>query len=362
MLPLSQNATPHPSGWPFVGNERAVEMLRRSLRSGRMGHAYLFTGPAGVGKRTLALNFAMAVNCPGEPPPGQLWPDMPCGLCSSCNKTAHGLHPDVVEINLQTQSLSAGEDVGKGKNTPSKEIKIDVIREMQATTGLSPHSGRWKVYVIDDADRMNEEASNCLLKTLEEPAPNTLIILLAPDQASVLPTISSRCLHVPLRPLSRTLVASSLVDMWGADEEQAGTLAALSGGRLGTAVKMLNDREALTRRRAALEEMSLLSGAPVSERINIAARLAKLFTDARTDLYAMLDLWEGWWRDVLVVKASASELAANADQLPTLSSVANRTTAGRAAEAVKLIQATRQQLLENVNPRLALESLTLNLP
>jgi DNA polymerase-3 subunit delta' len=118
----------------------------------------------------------------------------------------------------------------------------------------------------------------------------------------------------------------------------------------------------MARRKAALEELALLSGMPPSDRINKANTLAKMFTDARADLYDLLDVWEGWWRDVLIVRASASELAVNVDQLPTLASVAGRVSARRASGAIELIQATRRQLFENVNPRLALEALTLGLP
>jgi DNA polymerase-3 subunit delta' len=350
---------PQPSGWPIIGHDKAVALLRRSLNSDQLSHAYLFTGPPGVGKRTLALAFAMAVNCQSSAE-GAL-PDAPCLLCASCTRIAHGAHPDVSEVNLQTQAAALGES-GKGKVAPAKEVKIDTVREMQATVGLRPYSGRRRLYILGDADRLNEESSNCMLKTLEEPPSHTILVLLAPDEASVLPTISSRCLHVPLRSLPRAVVASSLVDVWEAEPEQAETLAALSGGRLGYAVTLLADRDAMDRRRAALEKVSLLMGAPISDRINAATEYAKMFTDARQDLYAMLDTWESWWRDVLVVKAAAPELASNVDQMQTLASIASRVPVKRASAAVSLVQQTRQQLLENVNPRLALEALALGLP
>jgi DNA polymerase-3 subunit delta' len=267
-----------------------------------------------------------------------------------------------MEINLEKQAQAAGEGTGKSKSGPAKELRIDIIREMRATVGLSPHSARWKVYIIDDAELMNEEASNCLLKTLEEPPAHTIIILLAPDESSVLPTISSRCFIVPVRSLSTPLVAHALENYWGADREHAEVLAAISGGRLGVAVGLTGDRERLTRRRKALEEMSLLAGAPVIERVNLATKLAKLFTDARPELYATLETWEGWWRDVMLVASSAQELAANVDQMSALRSVASKSSAVRAARAIVLIQDTRKQLLENVNPRLAIEALTLGLP
>jgi DNA polymerase-3 subunit delta' len=227
---------------------------------------------------------------------------------------------------------------------------------------LSPHSGRWKVYIIGDAERLNEEASNCLLKTLEEPPAHTILMLLASDTAAVLPTVSSRCFTVSLQPLAKGVVAGALETYWGAEREQALTLAALAGGRPGFALQLFHDKESLSRRRRALEELSLLSGAPIAERINSATRLAKMYTEARAELYDMLETWEAWWRDVLLVTASVPERAENIDQMSTLRSLARKHSPSDATAAVVLIQQTRQELAENVNPRLALESLVLGLP
>lgn len=354
------NIPTQPSGWPVIGQDRPIDILRRSLRTGRLSHAYLFTGPEGTGKRTVAIALAMTVNCLGEAPAGQPWPDVPCLLCPSCARIMRGAHPDVSEMNLEIQAQLLGE--GGKKGAPSRELRIDVVRDMQASIGLNPHSARRKVYIIGDADRLNEEASNCLLKTLEEPPDHSMLVLLAPDEDSVLPTISSRCVQLQFRPMSRGAVASSLTSVWGAEEEQAETLAALSGGRLGYAVELLGNEHALARRRAALEEAAILTGAPVLDRVEAAAKYAKRYTDARAELFDMLDEWETWWRDVMVVKVGAGDLAVSVDQLSSLNSIARRTPVSKAASAVRLIQQTRKQLLENVNPRLALEALTLGLP
>src|SRR4051812_47194285 len=334
-----------PSGWPVVGQERAITMLRRSIRDNLLTHAYLFTGPSGVGKRTLALAFAMALNCEADPLEGMSAPDVPCGYCPSCGRILRGEHPDLHEVNLETQAAVDSE--GGRKAAPAKELKIDTIREMQHTVGLSPYMGRWKVYAVGDAERMNEEASNALLKTLEEPPAQTMLILLASDESGVLPTVSSRCLQVPLRLLSREAMTAALTSEWGAGQEQAERLAALSGGRLGWAVRMLESPAGLAQRSAALEDIALLSGSAVAQRINTAAEFAKRFTNARPELYAALDVWESWWRDVLVMKSAAPELVMNVDQLPALTAVARRVPAERAHGAIMLIQQTRRQLQEN---------------
>jgi DNA polymerase-3 subunit delta' len=325
-------------------------------------HAYLFAGPPGSGKRTLALAFAMALNCQAEAPEGQPWPDTTCGLCASCSGIARASHPDLVEINLESQARGLGEATSKGKTGPAKELRIDVIREMQETAGLTPHSARWRVVIIGDADKLSEEASNCLLKTLEEPPGHTVLMLLAADESLVLPTVASRCFVVPLHGMSRATIERALRDRWGAEPEQAGLVAALSDGRLGTAVGLLSRPDALARRKSALEQAAVLVGASVLDRVAVATRLAKMYTDDRPGLHEWLDVWEGWWRDVMATGAGAIELAAGIDQAGALASTARRIPPSQAASAVNLVQQARKHLQENVNPRLALEALTLALP
>ena len=226
------------SGWPVFGHPRAVRMLSRSLGTGNVSHAYLFTGPPGVGKHTLAVAFAMALNCEAVVPPAGTFPTEPCGLCRSCSQVSRGAHPDVAEIDLQVQAAALN-DGNKGKQATPKEIRIDLVREMHTSIGLQPYSGRRRVYIIGDADRLNEEASNCLLKTLEEPPAHAVLTLLAPSDSLVLPTISSRCLQLPLRPLPTSAVEVALRERWGVPAEDAGLLAALSGGRPGRALGLL---------------------------------------------------------------------------------------------------------------------------
>ena len=347
-------------GWPVIGHERAVQMLRRSIRRGQVGHAYLIAGPPGTGKRTLAIAFALALNCESVPESGE-GAGEPCELCSQCSRIRRGTHPDVVYIDLETQAAAQSQASGK-KSVPPKEIRIETIREMQAGMSLHPYSARKKVYIIGDAERMNDEAANCLLKSLEEPPSHSILILLASDERAVLPTISSRCIYVPLRSLPRERIAAHLHSTSGVDLDRAGLLAALSGGRIGTALTMVGESRALESRAEALRELVLLRGATITSRLDTSARLAKMFTDARSDLYRLLDTWEGWWRDLLVTTAGARDLAQNVDQGAALDSQANRLDPVSALEAVSLVQRTRRQLQENVNPRLALEALTLGLP
>lgn len=352
---------PQPHGWPLIGQDQAVKLLRAGLRSANVSHAYMFTGPDGIGKHTLAMVFALTLLCQAAPPEGQPYPDQPCGICVSCSKVMRGAHPDLGEINLETQTQALAESGGRSGRGPAKELRIDSIREMQASVGLSPYMGRWKIYIIGDAERMNEEASNALLKTLEEPPSHTIIMLLSPDEVSVLPTIASRCFVVPLREMPRAQIANALKKYWDEEDEQAELGAALAGGKLGYAAALLSDRDGLDRRKKALQELSVLSAAQINDRVSSAAQYAKMFTDSRPELYELLQHWEGWWRDVIAVQ-TAPELVSNVDQMQVLQSSARKYTPRSAMRAITLVQETRQQLMENVNPRLALESLVLGIP
>jgi DNA polymerase III subunit delta' len=333
-------------------------MLKRAISRDRLNHAYLFVGPRGTGKRLFARTFAQAVNCEASGDGAQ--GGVPCGLCSQCCRIRAGAHPDVVLYDLETQA--AASQTGGKRAAPQKELRIETVRQLQEGLALRPYSARRKIYIIGDADRMNEEAANCLLKSLEEPPPHSILVLLASDEGAVLPTIFSRCTYIPLRTVSSAEIAGYLSSTRGIEEERAQLLSSLAGGRVGSAITLLESPETMSARTRALQELATLKGATVVERLDASARLAKMFTDARAELYDLLDTWELWHRDLLVTLAGVGDLSVNIDQRQALSSQAGKLEPAAALKAADLISTTRQQLAENVNPRLALEALTLGLP
>src|SRR4030042_2469284 len=203
--------------WRVIGHPRAVELLDNSLKRERLSHAYLFVGPAHVGKMTLAVSLAQALNCEAEDPP--------CGECQACRRIEAGKHADVQVIGLTYDRNAAGR--------LRTEISIDQIRELQHTASLPPYEGRKKVFIIDGAECLNMEAANCLLKTLEEPPSYVLLILLAVNDRVLLPTIVSRCQRIELGPLSCDLVERTLIEREGIAPEKARVLARLCGGGIG---------------------------------------------------------------------------------------------------------------------------------
>ncbi len=206
--------------WQVVGQAKAVNLLQRSLENGRLAHAYLFVGPRHVGKMTLALNLAQALNCQEE--------ERPCGSCRSCSRIALGHHPDV-QVLGRNHSADA----------PKKEIGIDQMREIQHAASLRPYEGSYRVFIIDGAEHLSEEAANSLLKTLEEPAADVVFLLLTTDEGLLPSTIVSRCQKIELPPIPTKTIEQALIEHWGATEERARGLARMCHGGLGWAISAL---------------------------------------------------------------------------------------------------------------------------
>ncbi len=326
--------------WQVIGQTRAVALLKRSLEKSSLSHAYLLVGPPRVGKMTLARNLAQAVNCQGEEPP--------CGKCISCQRIAGGKHSDVWTIGLLT-----GEKA---------EISIDQVREIRSAANLPPYEGKSKVFILDGAEHLSAEASNCLLKTLEEPPPQVLFLLLTAKEKLLLPTIASRCQRIELRPLPLSLTEKALVEMAGVSSYQAKLLARLSRGCLGWALSAAQDGELLREREERLATLLRLSNARREARLAFATQLALQFSRNRESVQEVLDLWVSWWRDLLLIKGGGSEFITNIDHASALGEQAQNYSLKEIEVFLHSLQAAKEQLDYNANPRLVLEVLMLSLP
>ena len=332
--------------WQTVGHHKAIASLERAVKNGRLSHAYLLTGPPRVGKRTLALDIARAVNCLEENPP--------CAECSQCQRVTKGLHSDISIIGL--------EPMPSDETRLRTSILIRQVREAQEQAVLKPYEGAGRVFIFEDAELLSEEAANALLKTLEEPPEQVTLVLLA-TAAELLPeTIVSRCTVIRLRPLSHALVEESLRDAHGATPELAARIARASRGRLGWALEALADPSLLEARAERLEELLAATYGTLEQRFGLASSLATRFTRDRADAGRSLALWLGWWRDVLVANCGSPELVANVDHRRHVDAAAGSLAPHQIADAISAINETWDRLEANVNPRLALESLMLRLP
>jgi DNA polymerase-3 subunit delta' len=328
--------------WPIIGHEATIELLRRGLATGRVAHAFLFTGPAAIGKFALASAFARALNCTGEA--------APCGQCRACRLIGQNRHPDVRVIQLFEDK---------------REISIDQIRTVLHEASLKPYEATWKAYIVRDAETMNEEAANCLLKTLEEPPPQVILMLTAPTPEALLPTLVSRCQPVPMHPLPISQIEAALQAPFGCDPQRASLLARLSNGRIGWAIQAAGDQTILEGRQRLLDRLAGFSRATRVDRLAFAAEQGQRYgkdVAERESVHAVLDLWSTWWRDLLLAKAGCQNMMVNADRTEALQNETRRYTLGQVRGFLESLRATGQQLRQNVNPRLALEVLVLAIP
>jgi DNA polymerase-3 subunit delta' len=334
-------------------------MLSRALEEGRFSHAYLFAGPPHVGKATAAIEFARALNCRGEDPP--------CHSCRECHVTGEGKHPDV-EVVSPGGICDESEHRDHGADG-SKDIRICQVRRLTSLLSRAPFEGRFRVIIVDPADALNEEAANAFLKTLEEPPASAVIILVTSQEEALPETIRSRCRRVAFTLMAVSRVSEVLEKEWSVPADEARLLARLSGGRLGWALAALDDESILESRSESLAEIWRLAAAGRDERFAYVGRLAALFPRDRHAVLATLDLWQEWWRDVLLVRAGLSEeregappAVTNVDALDKLGLEGTKYNMADLIRFLEAIGQTRRYLLENVNPYLALEVLMLELP
>ncbi len=320
--------------WPIVGHEWAVTLLEQSITHRRLSHAYLFTGPAQVGKATLARAFAQALCC-------ERADEKPCGACRTCQRIAQGRYPDVQYIQPARNAL-----------------QIDQVRALQADAALSPLEGRYRIFIVREIEQATLPAANAFLKTLEEPPPQVILLLTSALRDRVLPTVISRCQVVGLRPLPLEQVRSALETRWGVDGERAALLARLSSGRLGWAVAAHADAELWSARARLLDELLSLSEESWLGRLAYSEQLSR----HPDTLDLALGLWTTWWRDVILVQRGLPDTIVNVDRRVQLVQQAELYRPEQAEGALTDLVQTARRLKANVNVRLALDVLALRMP
>jgi len=334
----------------IVGHDGVVERFRHSIARERLSHAYLFVGPEGIGKELFARELAKAVQCAGQT--GEA-----CDACPPCHKVEHGNHPDVWFVRRVEQT---------SKGERRSQIVIDQIREeIQDPIAYKPFEGRYKVFVITEAERMTEEAQNCLLKTLEEPPPHSLLILLASRLEPFVDTVISRCQVVRFRPLPSRLVERILVDGHGMEPSMARVLARLTGGSPGLALRYQADGAYETTQWLLGELSSMPPGgefAVAAELLGGSASKGTRLEDARERLRPVLDLLTLAWRDLLFRGlGSDDDLLAWGPGCEALATLGDRLPAARAGRLVELAAQARDHLDANANIKLLVEKLLLDI-
>jgi DNA polymerase-3 subunit delta' len=324
---------PGPHRIALFGYDPIAAALIRAAQRGVAGQAYLIAGPPGVGKRTLARLFAQALVCGAQPAESR-----PCGHCRACRLVAKGESPDLHLV-------------------PSP-LRIEAARALGAQLALAPVEAAHRVAILPEIELASPGAANSLLKTIEEPPPQVVLVLTAAELAEVLPTIRSRCQLVPMRPLPVVSVADALIAGGALDEERARLVARLSGGRLGWAIGTLADASRLGARDTWLAHLQQALASDTAGRMTLAAKLSQL----GDGIAEGLAVWSAWWRDLLLMLHGLDAPLVNRDRLPDLRAAAARYGVPDCVASLKAIEDTRRQLAANANAQLALEVLCLGLP
>lgn len=328
--------------WGLLGHESAVDLLKSHLLGEGLRHAYLFTGAPGIGRRTLALRFVQALNCPSPLAPGE-----PCLKCKTCQQ--------IERMQFADMSVVQAEQEGK-------DIKIDQVRGLQHHLSLAPYASRYRVAILLDFQNANAHAQNAMLKTLEE-APSRVILLVTSDTLEgLLPTIVSRCEVLRLHPLPLESIAGYLVKKRKLDLDQANILAHLAEGRPGFALHLVDSPDVYEKRQALLEQIPVLMGASRRVRFAYVETLTRDREKARERLRQALLAWLSFWRDVLICHAGADIPLVNVSKADVLQRVASQLSMESICQVTTSIERGLDQLDANANPRLLGEVLLLDWP
>lgn len=316
----------------ILGHERIVEVLRRSLRTGKIAHAYLFEGNSGCGRKKTALALIQALFC-------RALPDDACGVCPSCRKITAGNHGDIHII----------------EPLPDKrDISIEQLRTMQRELSLRPYEAPRKVCIIEPAERMSVNAANSLLKTLEEPPGNALIILLTENAGMLLPTIRSRCQLMRFSHLSPEHVRT-LLEKTGIDRGTASLLAPMSGGSMQQALGLDNDTLS-TRREVVLSALARLDINQIATVFDSSEELS----GNRDETLELLDMMLSFFRDAVHLAAGSSDIL-NLNARPAIEAISRRRSLTRNLELLGNIHETRRAVQRNANSKLAIDHLFMNI-
>jgi DNA polymerase-3 subunit delta' len=344
--------------WGLIGRENEVALLQEAIARGRLHHAYLFCGPPGAGKTALALALAQTLNCHVRAQAGFFAEEKPgpCGQCSACRRIGNANHPDVTTIAMEPNQ---------------RELGIDVIRDdVTHFANVKLFEGGWRVFIIQDADRMTREAANALLKTLEEPPPQTVLVLNTAAEERVLPTIRSRCQTIQLQRVPAAVLAEALAERFGLNEEDALAIASYAQGAPGTAFQAAEDPSLLETQTGALERLKGLLEAALPERLDAAGNLGDVGQapspvpggGVRNATIDLLSRWETWWRDLLLVHQGCTQGLVYAGEQDTYQTYAKALTLPQVRGGLAAVQTARRQLQANAIPRLVLDVLVLELP
>lgn len=323
--------------WEIIGHERAIQTLCRAIESGHLSHALLITGPAGIGRMRLGIELAKTLNCTADAPP--------CQSCVHCRQIEHQTHPDVTIVGR-----------AEGKDS----IAIQQIRVLRDSASLRPFQGSHKVYLIEDAESLTEQAADALLKTLEEPQPSVTVVLVASDVSALPGTVLSRCTLIQLRAVSTETLVEALRER-GTERAVAERITHLARGNVGWALRAAKQPAMVAEQEEFVAQLRDLPDLGLVARLRLAESLSA-DRKARSSVRRALELLATLARDLLLVEHGLTPLLTRPADLDPVRAQAERLGTEGIVAHLGNIRIAMQRVDQNVDPRLALEAMMIALP
>ena len=320
----------------IIGHEQITEHLKNAIALDKVSHAYIFNGPDGSGKMMLAEAFAMALQCEGEG-------TKPCLSCHSCKQAMDHNQPDIIYVTHEKPNVIKVDDI-------RKQINNDIV--------IKPYSSRYKVYIVDEAEKMNPQAENALLKTIEAPPAYAVIILLTTNADSFLPTILSRCIRLNLKSVKADVIKNFLMKNYQIPDYQADVCAAFSQGNVGKAIELASSEQFGELKASVLQLMKRLKDIDLYEMTEAVKQIAEY----KLTVNDYFDLMMIWFRDVLYMKATndANGLIFK-DEVYDIKKQAARHSYQGIETILKALETAKIRISANVNFDLVVELLLLTI-
>lgn len=320
----------------IIGHEMVIGHLQQAIEYNKISHAYILAGEEGMGRKTLAKAFAMTLLCERSN-------KEPCMECHACKQILSGNHPDVIWVTHE-KPASIGVD--------------DIRTQINDSIMLKPYSSTYKLYMVDEAEKMTVQAQNSLLKTIEEPPFYAVIILMTTNEEVFLPTILSRCIQLKLKPLKTQAVSAYLTESMGVSESQAEVYAAFARGNLGKAIHLASSEDFRQLYNSAVNLLKNVKGMDVS---SLLEQIKKL-QESSMDIAECLDFMQLWYRDILMFKVTKdTNLLIFKEEYSTVSTLCQKSSYEGIEIILDAIEKAKARLKANVNTELALELMLLTM-
>ena len=320
----------------ILGNEMVKDHFKKAIANHKISHAYILTGEAGMGRKSIANAFAMTLLC-------EKGGSEPCMNCHACKQVMSGNHPDLIYVTHEKPG----------------SIGVDDVREqINDTIMIRPYSSYYKIYIVDEAEKMTVQAQNALLKTIEEPPAYAVIILITTNQEAFLPTILSRCVQMKLKPLKDFTIRNYLTQNLHIAEKDADICAAFARGNLGKAIHLASSDEF----RELFQKVMVLVKNVGTMDISMLLDCIREMKEQNFDIGEVLDLMQLWYRDVLMFKVTKDmNLLIFKDEYKMINETGEKVDYAGLEAILAAIDTARTRLNANVNMELAMELLLLTM-